>query len=132
MRIDKSSRHSKITGDFAERLILYWLSKNGLECTYVDHVGIDLIAVNPRTRERKTTVKPFQKSTFLVATGVFAITRNPMYLGMVLLTLGAAVLLGSASPLAGVVIPFVLLDRGFVRPEKRLLAETFGANWSSY
>jgi Holliday junction resolvase-like predicted endonuclease len=40
----RSSRHSKITGDFAERLVLYWLSKSGYECVWVDHTGIDIIA----------------------------------------------------------------------------------------
>lgn len=49
--INKSSRHSKITGDAAERLVLYWLSKYGFECAYVDHVGIDIIAKNPNTHE---------------------------------------------------------------------------------
>jgi len=42
--VEKSSRHSKITGDFAEALVLYWLSKHGYECAWVDHIGIDLIA----------------------------------------------------------------------------------------
>lgn len=51
MKIQKSSRHSKITGDFAEHLILYWLSKYGFECAKVDHTGIDLIARNPITDE---------------------------------------------------------------------------------
>lgn len=44
----KSTRHSKITGDFAEALVLYWLSKHGHECARVDHTGIDLIARDPR------------------------------------------------------------------------------------
>ncbi|MCZ7564531.1 MAG: hypothetical protein M5U08_12760 [Burkholderiales bacterium] len=51
MEISKSSRHSKITGDFAERLVLYWLSKYGFECAYVDHVGVDIIARNPHADE---------------------------------------------------------------------------------
>ena len=51
MLLKKSSRHSKITGDFAERLVLYWLSKYGFECAYVDHTGIDIIARNPHTKE---------------------------------------------------------------------------------
>ena len=51
MKISKSSRHSKITGDFAERLILYWLSKYGFECAFVDHTGLDIIARNPHTHE---------------------------------------------------------------------------------
>lgn len=51
-KIDKSSRHPKITGDFAEGLVLYWLSKHGFECARVDHTGIDLIANNPNRNER--------------------------------------------------------------------------------
>jgi len=51
MEINKSSRHSKITGNFAESLILYWLSKYGFECALVDHTGIDIIARNPHTDE---------------------------------------------------------------------------------
>lgn len=51
VRIQKSSRHSKITGNFAESVVLYWLSKYGFECAHVDHVGIDLIARNPHSGE---------------------------------------------------------------------------------
>ena len=51
MKVKKSSRHSKITGNFAENLILYWLSKYNFECANVDHTGIDIIAKNPKTRE---------------------------------------------------------------------------------
>jgi hypothetical protein len=35
--ITKSTRHSKITGDFAELLVLYWLSRDAWECTRVVH-----------------------------------------------------------------------------------------------
>ena len=51
MEISKSSRHSKITGNFAEYLILYWLSKYGFECALIDHTGMDIIARNPHTNE---------------------------------------------------------------------------------
>ena len=50
LRFEKSSRHAKITGDFGESLILYWLSKHGYECAPVDHTGIDIIARQPRSR----------------------------------------------------------------------------------
>ena len=43
----KSSRHSKITGDFGEALVLYALSRHGYECARVDHTGIDIIARQP-------------------------------------------------------------------------------------
>ncbi|MDQ0885931.1 Holliday junction resolvase-like predicted endonuclease [Paenibacillus sp. V4I9] len=47
--VTKSSRHSN--GNFAENLILYWLSKHGFESALVDHVGIDIIARNPNNDE---------------------------------------------------------------------------------
>lgn len=49
--IKRSTRHAKITGDFAEHLTLYLLSKQGFECARVDHTGMDIIARNPITNE---------------------------------------------------------------------------------
>lgn len=49
--VAKSTRHAKITGDFAEALVLYWLSRNAFECALIDHTGVDLLARNPFTRE---------------------------------------------------------------------------------
>jgi len=51
MKINKSTRHAKITGDFGEALVLYWLSKYGFECARVDHTGIDIIASDPHSKE---------------------------------------------------------------------------------
>jgi Holliday junction resolvase-like predicted endonuclease len=48
IKIAKSSRHSKITGDFGEALVAYWLSKYGFECGRFDHTGIDIVAVRPQ------------------------------------------------------------------------------------
>ena len=50
--MDKSSRHSKIAGNFGEDLILYWLSKNGFETALLDHTGIDLLAYHSKTKRR--------------------------------------------------------------------------------
>ena len=79
-----------------------------------------------------TTVKPYQESSSLVTSGVFQISRNPMYLGMVLTLLGIAVLLRSLTPLF-VIIPFaILIDRTYIRVEEQMLAEKFGAKWQAY
>jgi hypothetical protein len=51
MKLTKSSRHSKITGDFGEAMVLYLLSRHGFECARVDHTGIDLIARRPSSKE---------------------------------------------------------------------------------
>ena len=52
MKIVKSTRHQKIIGDFGENLVCNWLSRSGFEVVIVDHTGIDVLAYNPRTRER--------------------------------------------------------------------------------
>src|SRR5262245_34974962 len=45
-----------------------------------------------------TTIKPFQESTYLATEGLFAYSRNPMYLGMFLVLIGVSILLGSLMP----------------------------------
>lgn len=46
MPISKSTRHSKIVGDFGEHLVCNWLSRSGFEVSRVDHTGIDVLAYN--------------------------------------------------------------------------------------
>lgn len=77
-------------------------------------------------------MNPFERSSALVTGGVFRITRNPMYLGMALIVLGAALLLGSATPLAVVILLALLLDRAFISPEEEMLADTFGDQFQEY
>jgi protein-S-isoprenylcysteine O-methyltransferase Ste14 len=79
-----------------------------------------------------TSVKPLEASSILVTDGVFRLTRNPMYVGFVLVLLGVAALLRSVTPFAVVVAFAVLMDRGFVAVEERMLAQRFGAEWERY
>jgi protein-S-isoprenylcysteine O-methyltransferase Ste14 len=79
-----------------------------------------------------TTVKPFERSSHLLTGGVFAVSRHPMYLGMVLILGGFAVLLGTLTPFVAVLAFAVLLDVRFIRVEEQMLAETFGDDWRLY
>jgi protein-S-isoprenylcysteine O-methyltransferase Ste14 len=79
-----------------------------------------------------TTVKPFERSTTLVTTGVYRLSRNPMYLGMVLVVLGEAALFGSVTPFVVVPALVVLLDRVFIAPEESKLEDAFGEGFSRY
>lgn len=85
-----------------------------------------------RFKRHGTTVKPFQPATRLVTDGLYRFTRNPMYLGMVLILVGLALLLGSASPWL-VVIGFQQWMRWmFIQPEERIMAEQFGKAYAVY
>jgi protein-S-isoprenylcysteine O-methyltransferase Ste14 len=68
----------------------------------------------------------------LQTTGIYAITRNPMYLGLALVYLGAAGLAGSWWTL--ILFPvLVLIMQGYViRREERYLAREFGAEYEAY
>jgi protein-S-isoprenylcysteine O-methyltransferase Ste14 len=55
-----------------------------------------------------------------------------MYLGAVLLVSGAAVVLGSVTPLLVAVGYLVILQEGFVRHEERLLEQRFREEYRNY
>jgi protein-S-isoprenylcysteine O-methyltransferase Ste14 len=78
-------------------------------------------------RRAKTGVVPFSDATALVSGGPYRFTRNPMYLGMTLVLLGVALLLGSVTPLlAPVFFPIVITYR-FILPEEEFLEAKLGA-----
>ncbi len=96
-------------------------------------IGIVLnLLADQAFKKHNTTVKPFEESSALVTDGVFKITRNPMYLGIVLILFGVAMLLGSAAPFAVVLLLAVLLDRVFIAPEEQKLEDTFGERFQHY
>ncbi len=82
----------------------------------------------------RTTVDPHrpQRARKLVTGGLYAWTRNPMYLGLSLLLIGWAVELGSASAFVGPVLFVPLIERVQIRPEERALRARFGAEYDRY
>lgn len=52
MKITKSSRHSKIVGNFGEHLVLNWLSRSGFEASIIDHTGADIVAYHKILKRR--------------------------------------------------------------------------------
>ena len=94
-------------------------------------IALNLIA-DEAFKKAQTTVKPFEISTALITTGVFGISRNPMYLGMTLILIGIAILMGSLSPLIVIVFFTALMELVFVRTEEKMLEEHFGLAWTKY
>lgn len=97
----------------------------------VGGVVLNLLA-DAALKKHATTVKPFEESSSLATTGVYRVSRHPMYLGFVLILCGLAVLLGSASPFVVVVGFIALLEVVFIRVEERMLKEKFGDEWRAY
>jgi len=81
---------------------------------------------------RRTTVKPFEKSTHLIENGPYRLSRNPMYLGLVVILLGVATLLGSIAPFIVAIIFAIIADRVFISIEEKYLEEIFGQKFLDY
>jgi protein-S-isoprenylcysteine O-methyltransferase Ste14 len=85
-------------------------------------------------RRARTTLNPLnpEASTSLVVSGIYARTRNPMYLGLLLILTGWAVYLSNI--LVFLLLPaFVLyLNRFQIEPEERALAKLFGQSFAAY
>lgn len=81
-----------------------------------------------------TTINPLapQRARALVTHGVFRHTRNPMYLGMLLVLAGWAVWLGHALAWLGLPLSVLLLTVLQIRGEERVLAARFGAAYADY
>ena len=83
-------------------------------------------------RTHVTTIRPFEVSESLVTDGFYRVTRNPMYLGMVVILIGVAILLGTLA--AFVPIPFfiLLIQQRFILQEEAMLTEKFGDKYVKY
>ena len=94
-------------------------------------LGIAGAAVEEMRRAR-TAVDPYSPSTALVRTGPFARSRNPIYVGLILLALGIA-LLANALWCALLLLPAVAVLRRFViAREEAYLERRFGEAYRSY
>jgi len=116
--------------------IVYWIDRpwNRLGAIPAAFgIGIAVAAVT-RFRHARTTVNPMDpsKATQLVNDGVFRMSRNPMYLGLVLLLVGWAIWLRSASPWVIPPLFALVITRIQIIPEERALERLFGPQFIAY
>jgi protein-S-isoprenylcysteine O-methyltransferase Ste14 len=90
------------------------------------------LAAEGQFRRSGTTVDHLGSATRLVTDGWFKLSRNPMYLSMVLTLMGAWLALGSLSPFLMIVLYLLLTERWYVVPEEKRLSATFGQEYESY
>ncbi len=85
-------------------------------------------------RKAKTTVNPMKpnKSSALVNTGVYKITRNPMYVGLLFILSAWCLYLDSPAALIGVVGFIFYIHTFQILPEERMLITLFGEQYKEY
>jgi protein-S-isoprenylcysteine O-methyltransferase Ste14 len=83
-------------------------------------------------KRRGANVPTFGEPSELCEAGWFSWTRNPMYLGLLVLLLGAACWMGSLIALAGPAVFFAAAHWGYVPFEEARLQARHGARYADY
>jgi protein-S-isoprenylcysteine O-methyltransferase Ste14 len=85
-------------------------------------------------RQARTTVSPLDpnRTTELVTEGIYSTSRNPIYLGLLMILLAFAKFLDSGWLYFGPLFFFGFIDQFQIRPEEEELARKYGAAFASY
>lgn len=79
-----------------------------------------------------TAIIPVRPASAMVESGPYAYTRNPMYTGMTLVYISAALLLDWIWPILLLPIVLLVLFRLVISREERYLAAEFGEEYEAY
>ena len=125
---------------------MYGIAKNmpsvqfSLSGSTVLAVGLGVIGMSlgvmgvTQFRKAQTTPNPqaLEKASSLVTSGIYRYSRNPMYLGLVLILLGWAFYLSHF--LAFVLLPVFIfyMTRFQIQPEEQMMARKFGKTYHAY
>jgi protein-S-isoprenylcysteine O-methyltransferase Ste14 len=110
-------------------------SLNTLIATALVTIGIAIAVLGIKQfRKSQTTVNPLKPDTAssLVTSGIFKLTRNPMYLGMVLVSLSSVAFYGSAWCLIAVAAFMAFITRFQIVPEERAMESLFDKEFDAY
>jgi protein-S-isoprenylcysteine O-methyltransferase Ste14 len=81
---------------------------------------------------KKTTIEPHHTPTTLIVEGPYKLSRNPIYLALLMLLVGYVLRLGSLGPALLPFVYFWVLTRRFIEPEEAGLRRLFGAEAHAY
>ncbi len=95
--------------------------------------GLTLAVLGSRQFDRVgTNINTFLDPTILVTDGLFRYSRNPMYLGFVLLIAGAAWLTATLPAILIAVLFAVITDLWYIRFEEAAMRRRFGDAYDVY
>lgn len=85
-----------------------------------------------RFRRKGTTVNPTKQPDQLVTDGLYRISRNPMYLGMLMILLGVPLVQASLLGLLSPILFFLWMDRTIIPREEQVIGRFFGEPYQRY
>jgi len=127
-------------------LLMHWLKgtlpEMKITVPFVEFVSAGLIALAVAVgiagvyefRKAKTTVNPVKPETasMVVDTGIFAYTRNPMYVALLLVIIAVGLWWQHLSVILCSVLFVAYMNRFQIKPEERALERLFGEDYLDY
>ena len=83
-------------------------------------------------RHHQTAVEPWMATKVIIDHGLYALSRNPIYLGFALAQVGVALWANQLAILIMVFPAVVFTDRVIIRREEAYLTKKFGAPYEAY
>lgn len=93
-------------------------------------VGSGLFAFK-RAKTTMTPMKP-ETATSLVKSGIYQVSRNPMYVGLTLFLLAWTIYLSAPVALVGALGLVLYMNKFQIEPEERALKQIFGSDFEDY
>ena len=100
---------------------------------YFAGLSILILAVS-LFKKQNTTVNPIkiENASFLVTSGIFEYSRNPMYLGMVLILLGLALMFNLIGGTLFTLLFTIYITKFQIRPEEEVMERLFREDFLRY
>ena len=83
-------------------------------------------------RKAKSHIEPWKPTTAIISDGVYAYSRNPIYVGMALVHGGLAISGDSIAALATLMIGMLIMQYYVIAREERYLEAKFGSEYNDY
>lgn len=90
------------------------------------------IKVRRQFAKMDTEIHTFKTPIKLITEGMFKTSRNPIYLGFTISLIGIWVVLGSALPLIGCILFFLISHFYYIPTEEKIMEQTFGRDYLKY
>ncbi len=95
-----------------------------------------LILLNPvlKFKKSKTTINPikFKKVNKLVTSGIYKYSRNPMYLGLLMIVISSSIFYLNIYSILTPLFFYLWINRFQIKREEIFLTEKFGKEYLSY
>jgi len=96
-------------------------------------LGIFIIVLAAKTFKRaKTNIEPWKPTTTIVSSGIFAYSRNPIYIAFCLVTIGIGIFFNSLWIIISFLPSAIIIYYMVIKKEEAYLEEKFDEEYKNY